>query len=77
MIEMFTKIPPMPGFEWIQVSEGKFQHYVDDNFLVAQTNGKIRKYYDCELDAITAIKEMHNFDFTSDYLYYIQQEKKK
>lgn len=76
MIEMFTNIAPMPGFEWVQVSETKFNRYVDENVLVRQSNGKIQRFYDCEVDAITAIKEMHRFDFYEEAMFYVQKEKK-
>lgn len=77
MIEMFTKETPMPGFEWIQVTEFHFQEYLDKYCLVRQNNGKTRKYYDCDCDAITAIAELHGFDGGSDMMYYVQREKKE
>lgn len=73
MIDMITKEAPVKGYEWCQVSEAKFNNFVEKNFLVRQSNGRVRKYYDCTLDAIIAIAEVH----MEDTMYYIQKEKKK
>lgn len=72
MINMITNEAPLKGYEWCQVSEMKFIRFTEENFLVRQSNGRVRKYYDCTLDAITAIAEVH----TEDTMYYIQRKKK-
>lgn len=77
MVEMFSERAPLKGHEWVQVTETKFERFCDSNCLVRWTNGKIREYYDCEKDAVTAIAELHQIESGWTDMFYVMQEKKK
>lgn len=78
MVEMFKSYPLRPGFEWAQVKEFKFDQYLDENNCFPdETCGNTRSYWDDSFKYKVAVKEFHYFEDGGDWMYYIQQEKKK